>query len=56
MNFTRDGVHLFYEKLLYAVNVYDERQPNGQWIKSIEFKLPIIEHDMKLSFDNDNNV
>ena len=46
----------FYEKLLYAVYVYEERQPNGQWIKSIEFKLPIIEHDMKLSLDNDNSV
>ena len=46
----------FYEKLLYAVNVYEERQSNGQWIKSIVFKLPIIEHDMKLSLDNDNSV
>ena len=46
----------FYEKLLYAVHVYDERQPNGQWIKSIEFKLPIIDHDMRLSLDNDNSV
>ena len=46
----------FYEKLLYAVHVYEERQPNGQWIKSIEFKLPIIDHDMRLSLDNDNSV
>ena len=46
----------FYEKLLYAVYVYEERQPNGQWIKSIEFKLPIIDHDMRLSLDNDNSV
>ena len=46
----------FYEKLLGEVNIYEERQSNGQWIKSIVFKLPIIEHDMELSLDNDDNV
>ena len=46
----------FYEKLLVEVNIYEERQPNGQWIKSIVFKLPIIEHDMELSLDNDDSV
>ena len=45
----------FYEKLL-GVNIYEERQSNGQWIKSIVFKLPIIEHDMELSLDNDDSV
>ena len=38
------------------LNIYEERQPNGQWIKSVVFKLPIIEHDMKLSLDNDDSV
>ena len=46
----------FYEKLLGEVNIYEERQPNGQWIKSIVFKLPIIEHDIELSLDNDDSV
>ena len=46
----------FYEKLLGEVNIYEERQPNGQWIKSVVFKLPIIEHDMELSLDNDDSV
>ena len=46
----------FYEKLLGEVNIYEERQPNGQWIKSIVFKLPIIEHDMELSLDNNDSV
>ena len=46
----------FYEKLLGEVNIYEERRPNGQWIKSIVFKLPIIEHDMELSLDNDDSV
>ena len=46
----------FYEKLIAEVHVYEERQPNGQWLKSIVFKLPIIEHDMTLSLDNDRSV
>lgn len=46
----------FIEQLIEKVEVYDERQSNGQWLKAIEFKLPIIEHDVKLSLDNGNSV
>ena len=46
----------FYEKLIKEVQVYEKRQPNGQWLKSIEFKLPILVEDMKLSLDNSNSV
>lgn len=46
----------FIEQLIEKVEVYDERQSNGQWLKAIEFKLPIIEHDMKLSLDNGDSV
>ena len=46
----------FYEKLIKEVQVYEERQPNGQWLKSIEFKLPILGEDMKLSLDNSDSV
>ena len=46
----------FYEKLIKEVQVYEERQPNGQWLNSIEFKLPILGEDMKLSLDNSNSV
>ena len=35
------------------VQIYDERKENGQWLKSIEFKLPIIENGFTLSLDND---
>lgn len=44
------------EALIAEVQVYEERQPNGQWLKSIKFKLPIIEEDMDLSLDNDEHV
>ncbi len=46
----------FIEQLIEKVEVYEERQPNGQWLRAIEFKLPIIEHDMKLGLDNGDSV
>ena len=42
--------------LISEVHIYDERQLNGQWLKSITFRLPIIENDMVLSLDSDDNV
>ncbi len=44
------------ESLLSEVQIYEERQPNGQWLKSIKFKLPIIAEDMSLSLDNDTHI
>ena len=44
-----------WDRIFYEVNVqiYEERKENGQWLKSIEFKLPIIEKEFTLSLDND---
>ena len=39
-------------QLVDNVQIYEERQENGQWLKSIEFKLPIIEKEFTLSLDN----
>ena len=44
------------KSLISEINIYEERQSNGQWLKSIVFQLPIIEEDMKMSLDNDNHV
>ena len=44
------------ESLLSEVQIYEERQSNGQWLKSIKFKLPIIAEDMSLSLDNDTHI
>ena len=46
----------FMETLISEIQIYDDRQPNGQWLKSIKFKLPIIEGDMEMSLDNDKHV
>ena len=44
------------ETLISEIQIYDDRQPNGQWLKSIKFKLPIIEDDMKMGLDDDEHV
>ena len=46
----------FVEELISEVHIYEERQPNGQWLKSIKLKLPIIEEDMEMSLDNDDHI
>jgi len=46
----------FAEALIDEVQIYEERRPNGQWLKSIRFRLPIIEDDFKMSLDNDARV
>lgn len=42
--------------LIDEIQVYEEEQANGQWLKSIGFKLPIIDSKMDLSLDNDSHV
>lgn len=44
------------EALILEVEVHKERKPNGQWLKSITFKLPIIEEDLNISLDNESHV
>lgn len=46
----------FIKELISEVHIYEDRQPNGQWLKAIKFKLPIIEEDMEMSLDNDEHV
>ena len=44
------------EALISEIQIYPERQPNGQWLKSIKFRLPIIEEDMNISLDNEQQI
>lgn len=44
------------EALIAEIQIYEERIPNGQWLKSIRFKLPIIENDLSIGLDNGNQV
>lgn len=44
------------EALIAEIQIYEERKPNGQWLKSIRFKLPIIENNLSIGLDNDEHV
>ena len=44
------------EALISEIQIYEDRQSNGQWLKSIKFRLPIIEEDMDLSLEDDKHV
>ena len=46
----------FLTHLIEMVEICEEEQPNGQWLKSITFKLPIIPHDMEISLDNGSQI
>ena len=44
------------EALISEIQIYGDRQSNGQWLKSIKFRLSIIEEDMDLSLEDDKHV
>ena len=44
------------EALIAEIQIYEERKPNGQWLKSIRFKLPIIENDLSIGLDNGEHM
>lgn len=43
-------------ELISEIQIYEEPKPNGQWLKSIKFRLPIIEESMNLRLDNGGSV
>ena len=42
--------------LIDEIQVYETEQESGQWLKSIKFKLPVIEEEMSISLDNGEHV
>ena len=44
------------EALIAEIQIHEEAKKNGQWLKSIRFKLPIIDQDMTISLDNGESV
>ena len=44
------------EHLISEIQIYPERQSNGQWLKSIKFRLPIVENGINLCLDNGSHV
>lgn len=43
--------HELMEELIQEIQVYPERQENGQWLKSIHFRLPIIDEELSIGLD-----
>lgn len=44
------------ELLIDEIQVYKEKKPNGQWIKRIKFKLPIVEGNLDLWLDKKSQL
>ena len=42
--------------LISEIQVYEEKQPTGQWLKSITFKLPIIDKKLNICLDDDEQA
>lgn len=42
--------------MIKEINVYEDEQLNGQWLKSIKFNLPLLEEQWELGLDNDSHV
>ena len=53
---SRDEQRKFVELIIEEIHIYEERQPNGQWIKSIIFKLHIIEESFNIGLDKNSQV
>ena len=46
----------FIEQIISEVNIYEEKTPEGQWIKSVKFRLPLITEDISIGLDKDDHV
>ena len=42
----------FISSLIDEIQIHDQQQLNGQWLKSIRFKLPVIDENLDLGLDN----
>ena len=46
----------FIEQIIREVNIYEDKTPEGQWIKSVKFRLPLITEDISIGLDKDDHV
>ncbi|WP_408071788.1 hypothetical protein [Butyrivibrio sp. JL13D10] len=46
----------FIEQIISEVNIYEDKTPVGQWIKSVKFRLPLISEDISIGLDKDDHV
>ncbi|MCF0128060.1 MAG: recombinase family protein [Pseudobutyrivibrio sp.] len=48
--------HRLVETLISEIQIYPEKQPNGQWLKSVRFTLPVIDGDNVICLDKNPNI
>lgn len=53
---SNDEQRKFIELIIEEIQIYEERQQNGQWIKSIKFKFPMIEESFNVGLDKNKQV
>ena len=46
----------FLSEIIEKIEIFEEAQPSGQWLKSITFKLPIIPHDKEIRLDKEDHI
>ncbi len=44
------------EILISELQIYENKKENGQWLKSIKFKLPIVEESVNIDLDESNSL
>lgn len=42
------------EALISEIYIHEERKENGQWLKSIKFKFPVIEESINIILDSNS--
>lgn len=50
------GMYDKIEKIISEIHICLGRRPNGQWLQSIQFRLPILEEDMNIRLDNEQQA
>ena len=45
-----------FNQLIEKIEIYGEKTESGRWVKSLTFKLPLIDKDINFSLDNKDNV
>ena len=46
----------FIIQLIEKIEVYEERQQDGRWIKDIKFKIPMLNNETLFGLDNFNQL
>ena len=44
------------ELLINEIHIFEEEKENSQWLKSINFRLPLLCEDVEFWWDNDTHV